>query len=72
MHGGRYGGATVLGMWRLQKATSVVEIWGSAVSIFFVARLLNAVIGVARVHWAMRKTNRRQERENGQAAIAAA
>ena len=54
--------ATVLGMWRLQKATSVVDIWSSAVSIFFVARLLNAVIGVARVHWRMR--NRRQEGEN--------
>lgn len=51
--------ATVLGMWRLQKATSVVDIWSSAASIFFVARLLNAIIGVARVHWGMR--NRRQE-----------
>jgi Na+-driven multidrug efflux pump len=64
--------ATVLGMWRLQKATSVVDIWRGAVSIFFVARLLNAVIGVARVHWGMRKTNRRQEGENRQAAAIAA
>jgi Na+-driven multidrug efflux pump len=64
--------ATVLGMWRLKKATSVVEIWGSAVSIFFVGRLLNAVIGVARVHWGMRKNDCQQEGENGQAAIAGA
>lgn len=41
--------STVLGIHRLLAATDVVGIWASAVNTFFGCRLLNAVIGVARV-----------------------
>lgn len=42
--------ATAVGVWQLTKATSVVGIWGSAVNTFFFLRLINAIIGLARVH----------------------
>ena len=42
--------STVVGLWKMSQATSVVEIWSSAVNTFFGFRLIFAAIGVARVH----------------------
>ncbi|KAL3943238.1 MAG: hypothetical protein SGBAC_002683 [Bacillariaceae sp.] len=47
--------ATVFGIKSLLRATSVVDIWSNAVNTFFGLRLLNAVIGVARVHIGLRQ-----------------
>lgn len=42
--------ATVVGVYQLFRATSVVGIWSTAVNTFFGCRLLLGLIGVARVH----------------------
>ena len=47
--------ATFFGIKSLLKATSVVDIWSTAVNTFFGLRLLNAIIGVARVHIGLRQ-----------------
>jgi putative MATE family efflux protein len=54
--------STAVGVWQLCRATSVVDIWGSAVNIFFGLRLVNAIIGVARVHLGL---NRKERLESG-------
>lgn len=40
---------TVVGLWRLSQAASVVDIWASTVNTFFCARLVSAAVGVIRV-----------------------
>jgi putative MATE family efflux protein len=47
--------ATVAGVMQLMRATSVVGIWATAVNTFFGCRLLNAMIGVTRVHLGLNK-----------------
>ena len=42
--------ATAAGFWQMTKATSVIDIWASAVNVFFGLRTVNALIGVIRVH----------------------
>jgi putative MATE family efflux protein len=42
--------STAVGLWQMFKATSVVDIWASAVNTFFGMRLIFAVLGVVRVH----------------------
>jgi MATE family multidrug resistance protein len=42
--------STAVGLWKMTQASSVVDIWASAVNAFFGMRLLTAVIGVARLH----------------------
>jgi len=45
--------ATVAGVYQLALATSVVGIWSTAVNTFIGCRLINAIIGVARVHFGL-------------------
>lgn len=45
----------LVGVYQLSQATTVVDIWSSAVNTFFGCRLVNALIGVARVHWSLDK-----------------
>ncbi len=52
--------STVVGVYQLTRATDVVGIWSLAVNTFFGFRLVNAIIGVARVHWSLKK----KEQEN--------
>jgi len=52
--------STVAGIYQLQKATSVVGIWSTAVNTFFGARLLNSIIGVTRVHLSLKKKEREE------------
>ena len=47
--------ATAAGLWQLFRATSVLDIWATAVTTFFGMRLINGIIGVARVHMGLRK-----------------
>ena len=47
--------ATAAGVWQLLRATSVLDIWATAVNTFFGIRLINGIIGVARVHIELRK-----------------
>lgn len=47
--------ATAVGLWQMRFATSVVDIWSGAVNTFFGLRLLNGIIGVARVHMGLKK-----------------
>jgi MATE family multidrug resistance protein len=47
--------ATAAGFWQMTKATSVVDIWASAVNVFFGVRVVNALIGNARVHADIRR-----------------
>ena len=47
--------ATAAGVWQLFKATSVVDIWATAVNAFFGVRLINGIIGIARVKKGLRK-----------------
>jgi putative MATE family efflux protein len=42
--------STAVGLWKMFQATSVVDIWASAVNTFFAMRLIFAVLGVIRVH----------------------
>lgn len=50
--------ATVAGLWQMTKATSVIDIWAYAVNTFFGVRLVNGLIGVARVYMGLKeKTN---------------
>lgn len=48
--------ATAAGLWQLFRATSVLDIWATAVNTFFGFRLLSAVAGVARVFIGLRKS----------------
>jgi Na+-driven multidrug efflux pump len=52
--------STIVGVYQLTRATDVVGIWSLAVNTFFGFRLVNAIIGVARVHWSLKK----KEQEN--------
>jgi Na+-driven multidrug efflux pump len=52
--------AALLGVRQLSQATSVVGIWANAFTIFFSARLINAIFGVARVHFGLRQKNNQQ------------
>jgi MATE family multidrug resistance protein len=47
--------ATVAGLLQLVRATSVVDIWATAVNTFFGFRFLNSIIGVTRVHLKLNK-----------------
>ena len=49
--------STLLGMYQLHQATSVVGIWANAVTSFFGARLIFALLGVMRVHWGIRQSS---------------
>ncbi len=42
--------STVVGVYQLTRATNVVDIWSLAVTTFFGCRLVNSLIGVARVY----------------------
>lgn len=55
--------STVAGVYQLMRATSVVGIWASAVNTFFGFRLVNAIIGVARVHWSLKKKQQQEQQE---------
>jgi Na+-driven multidrug efflux pump len=55
--------ATCFAMRQLARATSAVEIWSNAVTVFFSIRLLNAIIGVMRVHWKLRRKNNEQSQQ---------
>eukprot|EP00339_Tiarina_fusa_P001659 CAMPEP_0117035076 /NCGR_PEP_ID=MMETSP0472-20121206/24933_1 /TAXON_ID=693140 ORGANISM="Tiarina fusus, Strain LIS" /NCGR_SAMPLE_ID=MMETSP0472 /ASSEMBLY_ACC=CAM_ASM_000603 /LENGTH=549 /DNA_ID=CAMNT_0004744437 /DNA_START=150 /DNA_END=1799 /DNA_ORIENTATION=- len=57
--------STAVGVAALCRATSVVGIWGSAVNIFFALRLVNAIIGVARVHMGLNRKERMESENNG-------
>lgn len=52
--------STMAGMYQLSRATSVVDIWSSAVNTFFGVRLVNAIIGVVRVHMSLKKKEQEQ------------
>jgi Na+-driven multidrug efflux pump len=47
--------ATCFAIRQLSRATSAVQIWSNAVTVFFSIRLFNAIVGVMRVHWNLRK-----------------
>eukprot|EP00980_Cylindrotheca_fusiformis_P017780 scaffold5605_cov128-Cylindrotheca_fusiformis.AAC.21 len=67
--------ATAAGIFQMMKATSVVDIWSTAVNVFFGGRVLNGLIGLARVHMGLRrnqettanKNNSEQEQSTQQA-----
>jgi len=50
--------ATAVGVWQLLQATSVVDIWATAVNSFFGIRFITAIIGVVRVHLGLRKNKK--------------
>jgi len=54
--------STVVGVYQLSRATDVVGIWSSAVNTFFGFRLVNAIIGVTRIHLSLKA----KERFNGE------
>jgi MATE family multidrug resistance protein len=47
--------ATAAGLFQIFRATSVLDIWATAVNTFFGIRLVNGIIGVARVHMGLKK-----------------
>jgi putative MATE family efflux protein len=47
--------ATAAGLWQMSRATSVLDIWATAVNTFFGIRLINGIIGVSRVHIGLKK-----------------
>ena len=47
--------ATAAGLFQMFRATSVLDIWATAVNTFFGIRLINGIIGVARVHMGLKK-----------------
>jgi len=55
--------STVVGLWQMSQATSVVDIWGRAVNTFFGMRLVSAVLGVMRVHIGLGAKNRENANE---------
>lgn len=57
--------STVAGIYQLMRVTDVVGIWSTAVNTFFAFRLINAVIGVARVHISVKH----KEKDVSEAAV---
>jgi len=47
--------ATMAGLWQMFRATSVLDLWAISVNTFFGIRLINGIIGVARVHIGLEK-----------------
>lgn len=48
--------ATAVGLSKMFRATSVLDIWANAVNTFFGIRLINGIIGVVRVHRGLENT----------------
>ena len=61
--------ATAIGVWQLLKATSVFDIWATAVNTFFGIRILSAVTGVVRVHMGLRKKAAAEAAESSNVVI---
>jgi putative MATE family efflux protein len=61
--------ATLVGVWQMSKATTVIDIWASAVNVFFGFRLINAVIGVIRVHMDIRRKQSQKIKDQPQIAL---
>ena len=53
--------STTGGVYQLMRATDVVGIWSLAVNTFFGFRLVNAIIGVSRVHWSLKQKKKKKQ-----------
>jgi Na+-driven multidrug efflux pump len=49
--------STLVGLWQMSQARSVVDIWARAVNTFFAMRLISAVLGIVRVNIGLGATN---------------
>ena len=63
--------STMGGVYQLMRATDAVGIWSLAVNTFFGFRLVNAIVGVSRVHWSLRQKKTKQGRTSSSAAAGA-
>ena len=63
--------STAVGVYQLVNANSVVGIWSTAVNAFIGCRLVNAIVGVVRVHWKMVQGQQRNNPFSSQQQYAA-